>query len=277
VLGIGAVTATGERVRFGGKTVKNVSGLDMTKAFIGSLGTLGILVEATVRLLPLPPARATVAVAAEPETLWEVADAVCKSGLYPACITWLPRSFCRMVLSKTTFDEGALAIGLEGTVSGLRERLHSLEGLGRNARQQCLEEADADSLWSRVRDMPLPPADPTRTLTLRIIVPPSNSRRLAELLDARGAYTYLIHSGVGVAWAHWDLDTLAGEPPMLVSALREVVHEWEGHLVVMGGPISIRRQLDVWGLDEAQKGIMEALKIKLDPQRILSPGRWGGF
>ena len=59
VLGLEVVLATGEVVRTGGKTVKDVAGYDLTGLFVGSEGTLGLITEATLRLLPLPPAKLT--------------------------------------------------------------------------------------------------------------------------------------------------------------------------------------------------------------------------
>ena len=61
VLGMRVVLGTGERVRCGGKVIKNVSGYDMNKILIGSLGTLGLITEVTFKLLPMPATRATVA------------------------------------------------------------------------------------------------------------------------------------------------------------------------------------------------------------------------
>src|ERR1017187_10411107 len=60
VLGLRVVLPGGERIRCGGKVIKNVSGYDMNKIFIGNLGTLGIVTEATFKLLPAPAMRATV-------------------------------------------------------------------------------------------------------------------------------------------------------------------------------------------------------------------------
>jgi glycolate oxidase FAD binding subunit len=62
VLGVRAVLPNGRAVRFGGKTVKNVAGYDVSKLFVGSFGSLGILVEITFRLRPLPPGERTVLV-----------------------------------------------------------------------------------------------------------------------------------------------------------------------------------------------------------------------
>ena len=59
LLGLKAVLPNGDIVAFGGKTVKNVSGYDMTKLMIGSWGALGVITEITTRLLPLPEASAT--------------------------------------------------------------------------------------------------------------------------------------------------------------------------------------------------------------------------
>ena len=60
VLGMRVVLPDGERIRCGGRVIKNVSGYDMNKLFIRSFGTLGIVTEVTVKLLPMPAAQASV-------------------------------------------------------------------------------------------------------------------------------------------------------------------------------------------------------------------------
>ena len=62
VIGMKVALPTGEQIKAGGKVVKNVAGYDMCKLFVGSLGTLGIITEVTMRMTPIPETAATVAV-----------------------------------------------------------------------------------------------------------------------------------------------------------------------------------------------------------------------
>lgn len=118
VLGIKLVRADGELVKFGGRTIKNVSGYDVTKLLIGSLGTLGVIVEVTFRLLPAPQ-REDVLLHAFPK-LTDAATLSAKlldSVLVPTAVELVSPS-ARQFLPGLPADfapgEYVLAVGLEG-------------------------------------------------------------------------------------------------------------------------------------------------------------------
>src|SRR5438045_169787 len=83
-LGIRAALPDGTIARAGGRVVKNVAGYDLNKLFIGSFGTLGVLVEATFKILPLPPVtRAAAAAFRRPGDAFAAADALVRTSLRP--------------------------------------------------------------------------------------------------------------------------------------------------------------------------------------------------
>src|ERR1051325_7974275 len=86
VIGIKVVLIGGEKIKAGGKVVKNVAGYDMCKLFVGSLGTLGIITEATVRMSPLPEAARTMVVSGRLSDVLLVADEIFRSQLNPTAI-----------------------------------------------------------------------------------------------------------------------------------------------------------------------------------------------
>ena len=130
VLGMKVVLADGKTISCGGKTVKNVSGYDMSKLFIGSLGTLGLIVEATFRLLPLPEAEETVVAAfSKGETAFEVSREILKSQLIPSSIEVLNPRMLREIDAKSLPDGGdyILAVGIEGVKEAVQRQIKDVE------------------------------------------------------------------------------------------------------------------------------------------------------
>jgi glycolate oxidase FAD binding subunit len=115
VLGMTAVLADGTRVKFGGRTMKNVTGYDLTKLFVGSLGVLGVITEVTFRLLPRPVASAVVALQfGTLEQVAELATGVLDSVLEPVALEVLSPA-AGPLLDPTV----AASLGLEAAPPGL--------------------------------------------------------------------------------------------------------------------------------------------------------------
>ncbi len=118
VLGVKVVLPNGELVKFGGRTIKNVSGYDVTKMMIGSMGILGVIVEATFRLLP-EPQREDILVHAFPKLseVTKLAGQVLDSVLVPSSLELLSpaaRKLIKGVASDFAVGEYLLVVGLEG-------------------------------------------------------------------------------------------------------------------------------------------------------------------
>ncbi len=92
LLGLEVVLPPGGVIRTGGKTLKNVSGYDLTRLMCGSEGTLGIITEITMRLIPLPPAKATLqAIFADLDDAANTVAAIIGSGIVPATLELIDR------------------------------------------------------------------------------------------------------------------------------------------------------------------------------------------
>jgi glycolate oxidase FAD binding subunit len=290
VLGLRVVLPSGERIRCGGKVIKNVSGYDMNKVFIGSLGTLGIVTEVTFKLLPLPAMRAVVA-----GVFGELPAAVITRILESF---WLPEAL--ELLDREALKALAPALGLDGTPGyGLAVSLAgSCETVERQVRDFAACFADAGALrtataqaeasvaaWQAVRDvfdrLGGPRGEP---LVCKIAVPISktaallaSAEALARRLSLPGAV--VAHAGSGVVRAAYTLGSGAPLPEVVrdgLDALRREAEAAEGSLVVETAPLAIKRHFDAWGKPGEAFVVMRRLKAEFDPRGLMNPGRFLG-
>jgi len=142
IIGITVVLADGTVAHAGGKVVKNVAGYDLSKLFCGSLGTLGLIAEATFRLHPRPEAAAVVTLQVErPEQLWEAVRRLLRSTLVPSAIelTWYERT-------------GRLTVVIEGIRPGVEAQAAAAARLlGEVGEAEVLGPGGAEARWRWLR------------------------------------------------------------------------------------------------------------------------------
>ena len=156
VTGLRAVLADGRQVKFGGASVKNVSGYAMERLFVGSQGTLGVIVEVTMRTLPLPERRETFMLAAtSPDAFASLLRELRSSIMRPAAVELLNPAAAFPVNGPTSPDDWTMFIGLEGLAVEVTEQLqllaaatnhHSIAG-------RHLEAPGYDQLWQQVTEL----------------------------------------------------------------------------------------------------------------------------
>lgn len=274
VLGLRAITPWGELVRIGGKTMKDVAGYDLRKLFIGSWGTLGAVVEATLRLYPLPEAASTL-VARFPDAAkaGEALSALLASPLQPVALE---------LLSADPLADGggtSPAFTLLARLEGRREAVARLErdaaallaASGQASTSVVSGEVEA-SVWD-ARYSALRPAREGAALQVKWSVPIS---RVADLFGALAGV-----SGIGETVAH------AGS-----GVGRSLIPLKAGEVVAVESFLAIRRQAQTAGgfayLERAPLAVLEShgdlpprgdyrlmarLREAIDPLKLFSPGR----
>ena len=128
VLGVRVITGKGEHLRFGGEVIKNVAGYDVSRLMVGAFGTLGVITEASIKILPTPAMTQTVVLETSPEAAIDELDRI--AGL-------------SIPLSGLAFADGLIRIRLAGTQAGVASASAMLGG-------EVL--ADADTWWTGLRD-----------------------------------------------------------------------------------------------------------------------------
>jgi len=269
LLGVRFVQADGVVTWGGAKVVKSVTGYDIPKLLVGSLGTLGVLGELTLRLHPLPESEATSLLEfRDAATALEVMARLVDSTVQPTRLELL--------------DAGALvACGLPALGAGLVVCVSSVEAAVRA--QQSVIAAEAARVRARVEtlgpgfwrtyDRVLSAADATvlriATLATRL------GATLAEARVTLGADAVVTACApLGVLRA-----MLSGEDPApldrAIERLRNFVAADDGSVVIERGSTALRTRVDPWGVvAPGPLELMRALKREFDPRAVLNPGRF---
>jgi len=292
VLGMRVVLPDGEPIHCGGRVIKNVSGYDMNKLFIGSLGTLGILTEVTFKLLPLPVMRAgVVGLFPELKQAATVIGKVLESFLLPEALDLLDPEAAALLAPRLGLGAPAGAHGLAVALAGSRETVErqarDFAALFRDGggRVTLLPDGRTVLAWDAIRNVfDLLPVPPAARLLCKIVVPIS---RTADMLAAAGAVgqrhglnaTVVAHAGSGVVWATYLLGPKAPPEDVLADALeglrREAVAA-EGSLVLHDAPATLKTRVDAWGKPGDGFDVMRRLKAEFDPRGLCNPGRFLG-
>ena len=257
IIGVTMVRADGVIARGGGKVVKNVAGFDLPKVACGSLGTLGMIADATFRLHPLPEAEATVRFdALTPQQAFALVKSARDAQLEPSSVVAIlecgghAAALAATAAARPPHSTYSLAFRFEGFAKGVAQQIERLGG-----------ERDDGSFWRR--------HDAIRTggnFRLRIAALPSQfadvDRAVAPLLGAMRNASFAWYATLGLGFVSGDVDA---PPP--IDALRRSFS-----VIVERSPIAI----DVWGPKPNSFPIMEQLKLRFDPRRRLNPGRFVG-
>jgi glycolate oxidase FAD binding subunit len=287
LIGVTVVTADGSVVKGGGKVVKNVAGYDLPKLFIGSYGTLGVIVEATVKLRPLAEQEELVSVRFDRlKDAGAAVKAVAASDLIPNAVELLDGAAAASAglaagaPGSSTAPGAALVVGFDGVreqVDWQRAELARLTGPLGGRDVQRLDAAAWPRLGPAARAAF---ATPAAGMTLAVL-----PTQVAEIMEqgagvarARGLQSaWAAHAGVGVMRAALGSEPAPRDPGAIAVVLaewREMARAGGGHANLEWAPLAVKSQVPVWDDPGAAGRIMERIKAQLDPRNILNPGRF---
>jgi glycolate oxidase FAD binding subunit len=261
VMGIRAVTGTGEVFRSGGRVLKNVTGLDLCKLLAGSHGTLGVLTEVTLKVLPAPEASATVAVrVADLPTGVRTLSAGLGSPYGVSGAALLPDADGRGPLAILRIEDFAESVSYRA--GRLRDELAGMGDAGVFA-----DREESRVLWRRVRDAEPLNAEPGDAVW-RVSVRPSAGPAVARTARAAGLHRLLLDWGGGLVW-------IAGPPTAEAhAAVVAAARAENGAFALCRAPDSLRASVEVLpGEPGPLAAIGRRVKAVLDPAGILNPGR----
>jgi len=293
VLGLEVVTATGEVVRTGGKTVKNVVGFDLTGLMCGSEGMLGIITEATLKLLPMPEATSTVrANFHSMEAACRVLTKFTPEGLLPMAMEVIDK-FCVAAIEENfafglSRDAAAiLLVAVDGSASEVEKNALTIERIiGDNGGFDILRarsKDEEDKLWD-VRRAISPSLMKYGTLKINedVVVPRSRVPELVSRIEeiGRSHDTFVAnfgHAGDGNIHVNFVVDR---EDADAIARARKCVSETFALSVALGGTISgehgigyVKAPYLDYAIDRPTLDIMKGIKNLFDPNGILNPGK----
>jgi glycolate oxidase len=286
VTGLTVVLASGEVLRLGGKLRKRSSGYRLAQLFIGSEGTLGVVTEVIVKLVPLSRHRATAMVGfASVEDAAAAVSRVLAAGHFPAALEIMDRSTLRLLRDRLPpgFDpelEAVLIVEQDGNVEDhvqldLMDMVELLGGVDNRVAQSSSER---ERLWEARRSfgkllMSMPHNNFAEDVAVPISQIPEMVRRVRRLALKTGLEICVLgHAGDGNL--HPCIVFSEEQRPLVSGAAAQIFRD----ALELGGSISAEHGLGALKRDYAEAehgalalGLMRQLKQVLDPSNILNP------
>ncbi len=258
VLGGRAVLANGSKIRFGGKTVKNVAGYDMAKLFIGAMGTLGVVTELTLKLSPIPEIVLVVEMDINsPKEMLPVQKLVNTSAL--------PLLAFNCVVK----DQKTSMLVECGCISNEKEFYQNkLESMFSTGKLKSLSWNEyLESFQSKKLDV-------EKETLLKWIVPVSKVSEVMEQVHTDAGFSAKqieSYPGKGIVLARIDKDSFTLET---LQELRNHAHNLEGKLLCFNGPEFAESSCDAWDVQPDHSIWHRKLKQEFDPKGVFAGGRF---
>ena len=276
VIGVSAVDSRGTMFKAGGRVVKNVAGYDLCKMLVGSLGTLAVITQLTLKLKPIPESSVL---------LWTTFDHL--GAIEPALerlVTSAARPIALDVLdaraAAAIANEAGLALpdrravlclGVEGTSREVAWQVDQLvQELGPTGPRETevVSNTDSAKLWFALSEFQVPSDDP---VTFRANLLPSRTIEFLQEAERIGC-ALQAHTGNGIVVGHLpDSMTTVGAAKEQLARLRERARQARGNLTVVHCDAAWKTQLPLFGDFEPSWPLMQKLKRELDPSNLLNP------
>lgn len=293
LLGLTVVLADGSVIRTGGRTVKNVTGIDLTSLFCGSEGTLGIITEITVKLIPMPETQRSIQASFDDlSTAGRAVTSIISAGILPVAMELIDHTTINLIEDYTHFGlpreaAGLLLIMVDGAKEQVGRQVDQIMAICRDRGAQKIKfaqsQAENDALWKARRNQF---AVMTRTRPTCIVedmtVPVSNlPAMILAIQEIADKYDLLIactaHAGDGNLHPHFLTDRSDPQEWRRVKAAEaEIVRKASE----MGGALSGEHgigmakteYMDMFIHSDSLR-IMGQIKKVLDPKGLLNPGK----
>jgi glycolate oxidase len=295
VVGLEVVLASGAVLRTGGRVHKNKTGFDLIGLFVGSEGMLGVVTEITVRLLPQPPARATLSAAFEtmPQAAATVQE-IFAAGFLPSSLEIADQftlEAARRDRGTAIVPEGSahLLVDVDGQIDSVRSEAAALRELIASKRPNALQvattEADSEKLWALRREFSNSlRATGLTKLNQDIVVPRGRLVDLVEFsaaLQAKHGFPIATFGHAGDGNIHVNIMAADYAEAEVQARVDQTLDELFAKVLSLGGVITGEHGIGLakkrwWpeATSEVSRELHRTLKDALDPDGILNPGKF---
>ncbi|QQK76469.1 FAD-binding oxidoreductase [Salicibibacter cibarius] len=274
VIGLRVADPNGEILRSGGKVVKNVAGYDMNKLLVGSMGTLGVITEVTLKLRPYSP-HSSVCVLTFPD---EDATRVVKpfvselldTHLEPITLEYMDPNLTERMFQTNGYS---LVITFEDVKKAIDVQEKWIQAnMPDRAELTVFRDNDAEEFWRTFAQL-------TFTDAVHVKVGSKNMQVLdhihhcKRLQEGRDVHVYA-HGGAGhgISRVYASGDAVQS----FVEDLRAYSEQSKGYAILTHAPLDMRTTVGVWGATPGYFSILTGIKEQLDPNGVLNPKRFVG-
>lgn len=268
-LGFHGVNGRGEIFKAGGRVVKNVTGYDLAKMQAGAFGTLAVLTEITMKVVPAPETSVTLLLAGE--DMAQAGMTMAKALNSPhevSAAAHLPAAAAKRASSLTGADASATLLRLEGHGPSVAFRAEALRTMLGGA--EIVPEAASRSLWQQVAAVQ-PLLESADSVVWKLNPTPSAAPALLAALHASlPVKSAFLDWGGGLLWLELDPST----PDAGAAVLRAIMAPWGGHAMLVRASEALRASVPVFAPASAGVAMLtQRIKAGYDPALVLNRGR----
>lgn len=273
-IGLHTVYPNGNIVKAGGKVVKNVAGYDMTKLFIGSLGSLAFITEAAFKVRPIPEHVELCLLAGSAKQVEQLSVQLIHSHLIPARMEALSGGLTELEQPNRPW---VLAVESHENETSSSYQTRTLVAWGKDLGMDTLvlRKEEAEGFWRSYRNRLL-----SSPIAIRVTAPPNRMMDVMEYLQQRIAQLGLhirVSAGVFIGIARVFLEGgSVSDHERAVQLCRETVALHGGSAVLETAPLNLRQKVDSFGPTRLDFPLIKGIKTTIDPNRRMNPGRFVG-
>ena len=269
VLGFQGINGKGEIIKSGGTVVKNVTGYDLCKLVSGSYGTLTVLTELSIKVLPKSESSKTLIINnPHLKKAMEYLGTALSSSTDPSGGVFYPERFENNFVFNDLTHKGALtAIRIEGPTNSVDQRISRLVkelSLLENE-YSVLDNFQTDLFWSKTRNLEV--FSNLKNNLLRVIVPVSETLNVIKKLK-KYEINYFLDWGGNLIWL--ELETISLK---ILREIKEITQEHSGYFTIIKLEDDLKASADIFTIDPIKYKISEKIKKSFDPKRIFNPGK----
>jgi glycolate oxidase FAD binding subunit len=277
VLGFQGINGKGDIIKSGGTVVKNVTGYDLSKLVTGSFGTLSVLTEITLKVLPKKSFSNTVVIdVKDNKAIYDLFDKIAGSSSEVSGAAFVPEepkdeNYFKnrdkiFKFNDLDFKGSFLAFRVEGDKVSINEKIESLtKELQLNTfKTFLLDSYQSEPFWKKINNLEL--FERTKNNLMRIVIEPSNGSKMMKYLGNK--FKYYIDWCGSLFWVE-----VPAKKNMKIKEIKKTTKEFGGYLTIIKTSAHYDYEESIFTIDDVRLIISKKIKESFDPKRILNPGK----